>query len=173
MARRLRLASARISKRCEPNVISSVANTNQPRSSKRPQRASDKQAPCARLPSRRGQSLSRRQATSAALWSSNYDTLVPVELSIRWLRWLRLPALACVSDVLTSSAVPKDTVVEYLDRFVEAITSKAARRALVNSILFFVASVALFSIAAIGYILFYRSYLPDQITTVPVHIQYG
>lgn len=86
---------------------------------------------------------------------------------------MRLPALACVSDVLTSSAVPKDTVVEYLDRFVEAITSKAARRALVNSILFFVASVALFSIAAIGYILFYRSYLPDQITTVPVHIQYG
>ena len=85
-----------------------------------------------------------------------------------------LPILAWAVHLLTFLLLAfKDALVEYLDRFVEAVTSKTARRALVNSILFFITSVALVGLAAFAYILFYRSYLPDQITTVPVHLQYG
>lgn len=34
-------------------------------------------------------------------------------------------------------------------------------------------STVLYSLAAIAYILFYHNYLPNQVTTIPIHLQYG
>ncbi|KAK3945586.1 putative adipose-regulatory protein-domain-containing protein [Diplogelasinospora grovesii] len=54
-----------------------------------------------------------------------------------------------------------------------ALTSKTAQRTLLNTVLITVASVVLYGFAVLGYLLFYHNYLPDQVTTVPVHLQYG
>ena len=55
----------------------------------------------------------------------------------------------------------------------KAATSKAAQRTLLNTVLLATASAVLYGAAALGYVLFYHNYLPDQVTTVPVHLQYG
>lgn len=54
-----------------------------------------------------------------------------------------------------------------------ALTSKTARRTLLTTMLVSVASAFLFGLACLGYLAFYHEYLPDQVTTVPVHLQYG
>lgn len=53
------------------------------------------------------------------------------------------------------------------------LTSKAARRTVLTTILVNVASAFLFGLACFGYLAFYHEYLPDQVTTLPVHLQYG
>ena len=62
---------------------------------------------------------------------------------------------------------------DYVRGTFNAVTSKTAQRTLVNTILLVVASTILYGSAAFGYLLFYHNYLPDQVTSVPVHLQYG
>ncbi|KAK1767652.1 putative adipose-regulatory protein-domain-containing protein [Phialemonium atrogriseum] len=50
---------------------------------------------------------------------------------------------------------------------------RTAKRSLLNSILVAISLVLLYALAAFAYLLFYQNYLPDQITTVPIHLQYG
>lgn len=54
-----------------------------------------------------------------------------------------------------------------------AATSKTARRTLLTTVLVGLGSAFLFGLACLGYLAFYHEYLPDQVTTVPVHLQYG
>jgi hypothetical protein len=54
-----------------------------------------------------------------------------------------------------------------------AATSRQAQSTLLGTVLLVSTSVLLFGLAAVSYLLFYHNYLPDQVTTVPVHLQYG
>ncbi|EOO03735.1 putative tubulin-tyrosine ligase protein [Phaeoacremonium minimum UCRPA7] len=62
---------------------------------------------------------------------------------------------------------------EFARNTYDAVTSKKAQRTLVNTVLIVASSTILFGLAAIAYLLFYHNFLPDQVTTVPVHLQYG
>lgn len=54
-----------------------------------------------------------------------------------------------------------------------ALTSKTAQRTLLTTVLFSLVSVVLFAVACVGYLAFYHNYLPDQVISLPVHLQYG
>lgn len=54
-----------------------------------------------------------------------------------------------------------------------AATSKTAQRTVLTTLLFAFLSSVLFGLACVAYLAFYHEYLPDQVTTVPVHLQYG
>lgn len=54
-----------------------------------------------------------------------------------------------------------------------AVTSKTAQRTLLKTVLFGTLSAGLFSLACVAYLAFYHEYLPDQVFTVPVYLQYG
>jgi seipin len=54
-----------------------------------------------------------------------------------------------------------------------AATSKTAQRTLLTTILFTFLSSVLFLFACVAYLAFYHEYLPDQVLTLPVHLQYG
>jgi hypothetical protein len=54
-----------------------------------------------------------------------------------------------------------------------AVTSKTAQRTLLKTVLFGILSAGLFGLACVAYLAFYHEYLPDQVFTVPVHLQYG
>lgn len=54
-----------------------------------------------------------------------------------------------------------------------AATSKTAQRTVLTTLLFAFLSSVLFGLACFGYLAFYHEYLPDQVMTVPVHLQYG
>lgn len=62
---------------------------------------------------------------------------------------------------------------EYARGAYNAATSKTAQRTLLNTILVAASSTILFCMAAIAYLVFYHNYLPDQVTTIPIHLQYG
>ena len=53
------------------------------------------------------------------------------------------------------------------------VTSKAARRAALNASLLVGFLVGLFCAAGVASWVFYNNYLPDQIVTLPIHLQYG
>ncbi|KAF3761895.1 hypothetical protein M406DRAFT_295601 [Cryphonectria parasitica EP155] len=54
-----------------------------------------------------------------------------------------------------------------------ALTSKTAQRTALTSVLLGLVSTFLLGCAAVSYLAFYHEYLPDQVTTLPVHLQYG
>ncbi|KAJ4352624.1 hypothetical protein N0V85_009648, partial [Neurospora sp. IMI 360204] len=55
----------------------------------------------------------------------------------------------------------------------EIITSKTTQKTVLYSILGTTASAIFYGVAIIVYIFCYHRYLPDQVTTVPLHLQYG
>ncbi|KUI53420.1 Seipin [Cytospora mali] len=55
----------------------------------------------------------------------------------------------------------------------DAVTSKTAQRTLLKTVLFGILSTGLLGMACVAYLAFYHEYLPDQVFTVPVHLQYG
>ena len=52
------------------------------------------------------------------------------------------------------------------------MTSPAAKRTYLRTVLFLVASLALLGVAALAYPLFYYSYVPKKVVSIPVHLQY-
>ena len=52
------------------------------------------------------------------------------------------------------------------------MTSPAAKRTYLRTFLFIAASLALLCIAALTYPVFYYSYVPKKVVTIPVHLQY-
>lgn len=52
-------------------------------------------------------------------------------------------------------------------------TIRTVKWTLLNALLVVIASAVLYALAVFAYLLFYHNYLPDQITTVPIHLQYG
>lgn len=75
--------------------------------------------------------------------------------------------------VSTSLHPETNTHQDILDKTYRVATSKTAQRTLLNTILLSSASAFLYALAAIAYILFYNAYLPDQVTTLPIHLQYN
>lgn len=55
---------------------------------------------------------------------------------------------------------------------IRAATSPAAKRTYLGTVLFLGASLVLLGIAAIAYPVFYYSYVPKKLVTIPVHLQY-
>ncbi|POS76692.1 hypothetical protein DHEL01_v204910 [Diaporthe helianthi] len=66
-----------------------------------------------------------------------------------------------------------NTAVDLTRTVYNAATSKTAQRTLLTTLLFTFLSSVLFLFAGVGYLAFYHEYLPDQVLTVPVHLQYG
>lgn len=54
-----------------------------------------------------------------------------------------------------------------------AATGRTAQRTALATAAFTMVSGFLFAVACVGYVAFYNKYLPDQVTTLPVHLQYG
>lgn len=59
-----------------------------------------------------------------------------------------------------------------VDFFSPLFTKSTARTLIITLLVTFISSV-LFLFACVGYLAFYHEYLPDQVMTVPVHLQYG
>lgn len=66
-----------------------------------------------------------------------------------------------------------NAVVHTVSTVYNAATSKTAQRTLLTTVLFAFLSAILFGFACVAYLAFYHEYLPDQVMTVPVHLQYG
>ncbi|KAF4781369.1 hypothetical protein HER10_EVM0010839 [Colletotrichum scovillei] len=64
-------------------------------------------------------------------------------------------------------------IMEVLSKASRVATSKTAQRTIVNASLLVGTSLFLLPFAAIASILFFRDYLPEQVVTTPVHLQYG
>lgn len=57
--------------------------------------------------------------------------------------------------------------------FNRAATIRTAKWTLLNTVLITVASAVLYGLAVFAYLLFFHNYLPDQVSSVPIHLQYG
>lgn len=64
-------------------------------------------------------------------------------------------------------------VLDALDSIYRLATSKVAQRTAVNAVLLLGASISLFGLAGLASMLFYNNYLPDQLVTLPIYLQYG
>lgn len=71
----------------------------------------------------------------------------------------------------------QDQAIAEIQRLVQRtyhlLTSKAAQRTYLTTILLTSAATVLYGLAAFAYILVYNTYLPDQVTALPVHLHYG
>ncbi|KAK3332071.1 putative adipose-regulatory protein-domain-containing protein [Cercophora scortea] len=76
-------------------------------------------------------------------------------------------------DALFGMGPLLETLAECSNQIYELFTSKSTQRTLVNTVLAVITSAFLYGLAVVAYLLFYNGYLPDQVTTVPVHLQYG
>lgn len=61
---------------------------------------------------------------------------------------------------------------EYVKRPIRAVTAPAAQRAYLSTLLFLAASLVLLIVAALAYPVFYYSYVPKKLVSLPVHLQY-
>ncbi|CAN8098295.1 unnamed protein product [Discula destructiva] len=78
-----------------------------------------------------------------------------------------------LNDAAAYGRVSYTTAVQTTGTVWRMATSKTAQRTLITTILFGGVSAVLFGVACLGYLTFYHNYLPDQVTTVPMHLQYG
>ncbi|KAG5664654.1 hypothetical protein KAF25_008388 [Fusarium avenaceum] len=62
---------------------------------------------------------------------------------------------------------------ETLQETARVVTSKPVQRAVVNTVLLVSSAVTLFCTAAIASVLFFQNFLPHEVVTLPVHLQYG
>ena len=62
---------------------------------------------------------------------------------------------------------------ELVQETARVITSKPVQRAVINSFLLVAGAITLLGTAAIATAVFFQNYVPDQIVTRPIHLQYG
>ncbi|KAK6855418.1 hypothetical protein PG990_008286 [Apiospora arundinis] len=63
--------------------------------------------------------------------------------------------------------------VELVKRPIRLATAPTAQRAYINTLLFISTSAALLCIAALAYPVFYYSYVPKKVVSLPIHLQYN
>ncbi|KAK8018223.1 hypothetical protein PG991_007413 [Apiospora marii] len=63
--------------------------------------------------------------------------------------------------------------IELVKRPIRIATAPTAQRAYINTFLFFSTSIALLCIAALAYPIFYYSYVPKKVVSLPIHLQYN
>ncbi|KAK7708761.1 hypothetical protein SLS63_013418 [Diaporthe eres] len=78
-----------------------------------------------------------------------------------------------INDSVEYARGTYNAVVDITNTVYNAVTSKTAQRTVLTTLLFAFLSSVLFGFACVGYLAFYHEYLPDQVMTVPVHLQYG
>lgn len=78
-----------------------------------------------------------------------------------------------INDSVEYARGTYNAAVDTVSTVYRAATSKTAQRTVLTTLLFAFLSSVLFGLACVAYLAFYHEYLPDQVTTVPVHLQYG
>lgn len=78
-----------------------------------------------------------------------------------------------ITDGIEYARGTYNAAVDVTSTVYNAATSKTAQRTVLTTLLFTFLSAVLFLFACVGYLAFYHEYLPDQVMTVPVHLQYG
>ncbi|KAK7943197.1 uncharacterized protein PG986_012310 [Apiospora aurea] len=63
--------------------------------------------------------------------------------------------------------------IELVKRPIRLATAPTAQRAYINTFLFISTSVALLCIASLAYPIFYYSYVPKKVVSLPIHLQYN
>ncbi|KAF4441690.1 putative PEST phosphatase interacting protein [Fusarium austroafricanum] len=72
----------------------------------------------------------------------------------------------CLDGLIVSS-------METLQETARVVTSKPVQRAVVNTVLLVSTAVTLFCTATIASVLFFQNFLPHEVVTLPIHLQYG
>ncbi|KAL8392870.1 hypothetical protein RB595_002889 [Gaeumannomyces hyphopodioides] len=65
------------------------------------------------------------------------------------------------------------TMDSYIKSGFRAVTSKTAQRTVLKTVVLVTTSLVLLGLSAFAYLLFYQNYIPDQVSTIPLHLQYG
>ncbi len=60
-----------------------------------------------------------------------------------------------------------------MDSAYDVLTSKTTRRSILYAVVLTTGSAVLYGLAVFAYVLFYQNYLPDQVRSMPAHLQYG
>lgn len=82
-------------------------------------------------------------------------------------------AMEVFNDAVETVRSSAQGVLDVAGKLWAAATSRTAQRTVITTVAFAIVSGMLFAVACLGYAAFYHYYLPDQITTLPVHLQYG
>lgn len=118
-----------------------------------------------------------RSQTSLRSVSSNVPTFLSPRASIRTAQLELLIATRRFMDYLNDAGeyarTSYNSAAQTAGSVGRALTSKTAQRTLLTTVLFALGSVVLFAVACVGYLAFYHNYLPDQVISLPVHLQYG
>ncbi|RYO97696.1 hypothetical protein DL763_002673 [Monosporascus cannonballus] len=77
------------------------------------------------------------------------------------------------NGAFASSFPTSPSKMDFVRDSVQNVTSPAAKRKYLGTVLSFAASFALLCIAALAYPIFYYSYVPKKVVLVPVHLQYN
>src|SRR6266566_1166101 len=80
---------------------------------------------------------------------------------------------ACSTSRCAANANMVQAVSDRVARAIRVANSKVPWQALLHTTLLILGAIVLYSLAVIAYFVFYQKYLPDQVATVPVHLQYG
>ncbi len=72
-----------------------------------------------------------------------------------------------------SSADKGQTARDSVSSAYDALKSKELWRNLLYAAFIGAGSAILYGFAVLAYLLFYHNFLPDQVLTVPIHLQYG
>lgn len=115
--------------------------------------------------------------TSLRSASSDSLTFLPPRASIRTAQLELLTATRRFMDYLNDAGeyarTGYNSAAQTAGSVGRALTSKTAQRTLLTTVLFALGSVVLFAVACVGYLAFYHNFLPDQVISLPVHLQYG
>lgn len=121
--------------------------------------------------------LSSRCQTSLRSANSDSLTFLPPRASIRTAQIELLVATRHFMEYLNEAGeyarTSYNSAAHTAGSVGRALTSKTAQRTLLTTVLFALGSVVLFAVACVGYLAFYHNYLPDQVISLPVHLQYG
>ncbi|KAI0129473.1 putative adipose-regulatory protein-domain-containing protein [Xylariales sp. AK1849] len=116
-----------------------------------------------------GPSLASRIAP-AFLPSTNYRSTTP--LNIR----STSPSSPTSKTTAFAAGVPdgaEEDTMEYVKRPIRAATAPAAQRVYLTTFLLATTSLTLLFIAALVYPIFYYTYVPKKVVSVPIHLQYN
>lgn len=110
-------------------------------------------------------------------WPDDSEAFLPTHASIRTALVELLVAtrrtMEYLNDASEYARTSYNSAAQTAGSVGRALTSKTAQRTLVTTVLFSLVSVILFAVACVGYLAFYHNYLPNQVVSLPVHLQYG
>ncbi|RYP75867.1 hypothetical protein DL771_002131 [Monosporascus sp. 5C6A] len=100
--------------------------------------------------------------------NNNFNRFLGLPPSTSRAAWCTAP-----DGVFTSPFSTSPNKMGFVRDSVQNVTSPAAKRKYLGTVLLFAASFALLCIAALAYPIFYYSYVPKKVVSIPVHLQYN